>query len=484
MSEPTSLGLDSIVLWQACRSNEHHDALNQAGVQAPLFGLYPEIRGVEAKAARKAWSYIGEHREMYGEVPRPGKVAAKFDIGVHPPGDDPDREEPAAALADQMREQAKRRVLEKGVRDLADHMNDGEVDEAIELITKVPERLARLERTGRPVRPRGRERIERLKANWGRQCVGIELPSMPRLTSAISGLRGLMTISAPPNIGKTTLMLSMIAEAIEANEDVACVLVSLELSVEEIEVDFLAMWSGWSTRDVMLGQVGKPLFGPKEDELYEASERLDRLYERLTILTEDVSIKGVSMAIDEIKQRTCATQALAAVDSINSWPLPAKSKLTENQADDYRIKQMLTLKRRIGADATSRNAVVTIAEQRKGQGSEWDLEGLAGVKGSGSGTYKPDVVIGLRQAYFVPKSASVKDRKAEVAAQARRREEMAKREKVSLLEACVLKARKPGVKGDVPITFDFGRSAITEGHSERHVDAIKGEEDDDDEIAY
>ncbi|MDH5676003.1 MAG: AAA family ATPase [Myxococcales bacterium] len=391
---PLHFGPATAVLWLATRSNAAFDDLRRKGITKRHF----------IGAARKAWMFIETYRRDHGMVPPASLVSAEFQVVVEPP--EGELEHYAAANGDigiapsyvveGLLANAQHRAVEHCMGAASEKLREGDLTEAVAEIR----RFVEAERDGRwearqLVRKEASESLlDRLQASWGRECVGYPMPGFPRLQAALSGLRGWTLVTAAPGTGKTTLLAQMCANIVEANEAVACVIVSRELEAMEIEIDWLARWSGCETEHVFLGIPrerrmfsGRTRKHANNDalraDLVEAHQRLMRLGERLTIIDRsegETSVARVRDELERIKRDTGATKALVLVDPLSAWPLAGKNKnATENQEDRERVEEMIRLVTAIGADNMGGGALVTVAEQRKGNSKGWNASDMQDV---------------------------------------------------------------------------------------------------------
>lgn len=450
------MDLDSAILWYATRAAKTHDALKKMGVTRR------QLNGV----AKQAWDFLDEYRDEHGDVPPAGIIAKQFDVPVFPPEED---EEDGVTVAhtyvvDELFKRHQYNSLLYGTKQIKENLKEGEQDEAVAALYETAEALKRIR--GRPV---DRDAdvdglIECLFAGWDKHQLGLEIPGMAKLTDAICGVRGYVSVCGPPRIGKTSLARQIVTSIVEAKEDVAAIIVTLEMTPDDLRRDMLAQWAGLTSRELHLGPPnGKYDQADGMKELVrEQASRLKKLQERLTFIgrQDKVSVESVVQAADEIKARTGATKAIVLVDSLNTWQ-PEEKAVSDLRLDDLRVEDMLRLKDAIGADSSSENAVITINEIRKSdKNKKWAVTDLSDLKGSGSAAYKPDIVISVAE--YVPQSSDKEE-------QERIEKQRAEREVNGKVwdEIIVLKARRPGRSARIRATFDIARCEFMENAIER-----------------
>lgn len=466
--------IDAALLWFAIRDEQSFRAAKDLGVRSDLL-IDPH---------KAAWRFVCDYYQRHRLLPSAAIITEATSAPVAPP-DEADRVA-LPYVVKLLHERHEFWILSKGLADTYEKFEQGDQKASIQQVLAIASGLTKAAIERRESAPHAWDGLlDRLQVNWGRSCLGFEVPSLPGLSIQTAGVSGLVLLSAEPGIGKSTLANSILGEVLEADTDTVGVYVSRELTAEHIGTDYLARWAGYNSRQIYLGLQlqDSNMFHPVDpkgfrDQLQAAQERLLRLKDRLVVLPYDrpegkrPTVRGVWEEVQRIQDRTGAAHVFAVVDSLNKWPV--NPKLTDLQADARRIDDMLELKEKVAPDPLARGALMVIAEARKGSGREWTV-GVQDVKGSVTATYTPDQVWLLGHAV---RATGRSEKQAEAAE--RRRSELAEKGR-TLLRLWIRKCRKPGRSGvSVPLTFDFAKCSVTEGHDPADLnssDDVRGEAD-------
>lgn len=236
----------------------------------------------------------------------------------------------------------------------------------------------------------------------GGKYVGLCLDTLPFINEKLSGLRELILLAAPPNVGKTALIMQMVVDALRKNNDACAVVVSLEMSRNQLLTRIHCSFCGLTWKDFVFGTA-------KQDrdlnpEAYFTKEQLTKLNDAARILRNDIGnrlqildreqcayidTRRVINLAERLKEKTGCSRALIAIDYLQVWPLnPAVRPISELELDKWRIGEMKKIR-----DSLNGDPVLVISEARKPSGKEdaWGGE-MSDVMGSARGTYTPDCV--------------------------------------------------------------------------------------------
>ena len=330
-------------------------------------------------------------------------------------------------------------------------------------------------------------------ANYrGRDIYGMAQKTLPKLDKTLSGIHGLIVLAAQPGVGKTTLTFQIGLDILVQNSDTAFLFVSLEMSLDDMDIGALASLSGVSASDIMLGNPNfRPSPGtdlphasehyfPRDD--YEALEaaktKLAELSPRFRMRTEaqlgEVTVETLVDEIESLKSASGAKRVFLAVDYLNVWPAPdAIAGMNELEIDKWRIKQMQQLRQAVGRDG----AVMVISELRKTNGG--DETTINSIMGSARTGYAPEHALILerisdadlaRQSGHKPSGESGKAKEQDMADHGKtiRLDLATKGESKQVLT--IVKSRRPGKHGRVFLNHQFWKASYTEFTPDNHGD--------------
>jgi DNA primase len=316
------------------------------------------------------------------------------------------------------------------------------------------------------------ERLDRLR---GAQNIGLVQQTLPKLDTYTLGLRGLMVLGAPPNVGKTVLTVQWGTDVLIHRADAVFVFLSLEMSRWDIMTRIMCRLARMDWVTFVRGSWrdgGSVLHTERElEEMAWADKQISTIGPRILILDErnfpDPTLEVLLDKIAELKARTGATRAFVLIDYLQVWQPPdhiLRTLRTDIEADKWRIGQMKELRDALGEG----DALCVISEARKPAGNSGDKWGgaLADLMGSARISYTPDMAFLLHPftdadlakefGLYGPKN------KIDHAAVAKMRAELA--EKGLAYNKFIIAKGRDGVRKDeFYLTFRFRQSSFEEG---------------------
>ncbi len=379
---------------------------------------------------------------------------------------------------------AESRSYEELLKVVDENLTAGHLNAGKELLRSEVRRLYLEERKLRvePVRSLDEELSllkTRLKKWRGRDFIGLPQGTLPTLDTATSGLRGLILLAAPPNVGKTALGVQLGVDVVEKNPDACFLFLSLEMPRMDIAARILCRWARMDWKTLTYGSCkgrgrGQDALFTEEElgRLEEAEETFGRLGKRIRILDEvnfpEPTVTKVLEELEDLKSSTGASRAFLLIDYLQVWPIPTEQaqKLRGSlDADDWKIGQMKTLR-----DQMSDDALMVISETRKPKGGEelWGGE-MSDVRGSARISYTPDIVF-LFQPWSKEQLAKLWDlyaRKGQINYEAlKKKMETLRDEGKSYHKLIIAKGRDGVSKETIDLTFWYRQAALEEGVEE------------------
>jgi DNA primase len=242
--------------------------------------------------------------------------------------------------------------------------------------------------------------VERINRFRGAPYIGLVQRTIPKLDDSTLGLRGLMVLGAPPNVGKTVLTVQWGTDVVIQHPEACFVFLSLEMSRWDIMTRILCRLARMNWHTLVLGTSragGQTLF--TEDEgarIVQAEERMKTIGRRILILDERnfpaPTLEGLLAHTGDLKGKTGATRAFVLIDYLQVWQPPdhiLRTLRTDIEADKWRIGQMKELRDSLG----DTDAICVISEARKPAGNSGEKWGgaLADLMGSARNSYTPDM---------------------------------------------------------------------------------------------
>lgn len=241
----------------------------------------------------------------------------------------------------------------------------------------------------KPIRTFGErwaEFTEKLKQWRNREVIGFKT-SMPTLTDSLLGLRGLILLGAPTNLGKTILALQFALDALQEHEDTCCIFLSLEMHVDDLMTRACcrATSEDWKTF-VLKGDDAK---------VEQAGNKLKSIWNRLIIVDRDDFNEDEGIVLQlaaELRERTGSTRTFLIVDYLQVWEPPINIEQafrTDTDADRWRIEAMKRLKNSLQKD----DALLVISEMRKRDQGNKERLAVEDLMGSARLAYAADTVL-------------------------------------------------------------------------------------------
>ncbi len=241
---------------------------------------------------------------------------------------------------------------------------------------------------------------EWLENTRGKTLLGIPQHRLPSIDKRLLGLRKMILLAAPPNVGKTALGTQLTLDALMNDQNVCVVIFSLEMSARDILIRILLNLSGMEFEKFVFGDSSKDskegsfdfFNAPDSERIHKAEEVLLEIGERLQIVEGEMcpglSAQQAISYINKLKERTGCGRVLVLVDYLQVWPLSGNTKFySEQEMDKWRIGQMKQIR-----DAISDDPIIVISESRKPSSKvEWGSE-LSDIIGSVRLSYTPDIV--------------------------------------------------------------------------------------------
>ena len=320
----------------------------------------------------------------------------------------------------------------------------------------------------------------RLDHYAGREFIGLPQRVLEGLDEATLGLRGLVFLAAPANVGRTALAVQLGTDVVVHNEDACFLFVSLEMSRWDILTRIKSRLAGMDWKRLVLGSrkgPDEPAYTLDEvADILEAEQMMARIGRRVRILDQEncpeLTAEVVLENLRQLEAKTGASRAFVVVDHLQLWPAPARTwqepplhlKPTEAQA-----AAMMSIRGAVEDGAVM--AVLDVRTPAEGSGEAW-WDDLADVTGSCHGDRCADMAFSLRpldqeelRAAYAEQHGDAdgngKDQQPHAIGQWKHT--LQKRDGITLNKLAIAKGRDGVEKEELDLTFYFRRSEFEEG---------------------
>ena len=271
----------------------------------------------------------------------------------------------------------------------------------IEASERLQQRLQQIEALAAPQYTLASERFDsvlaKIEQHRGKAFHGLRT-GLDNLDERTRGLSGLVVTCAPPGWGKSTLTTEIsigVIRHIEEN-DCAVLILSLEMTEEEMVARMLSRLSGLPERVIYLGDdpmALKAMTPATRKKLDKAIKEYRKLSKRLLLVdaaqleSQPPTERQILAQVDHLKKQTGLSQVLVVVDYLQLMDVGGLDGL---QADRHQFQQLQNVQH-------AGHTVLAISESRKPASTKdpWTT-GLADVKGDGRLSYGASGVFLLR----------------------------------------------------------------------------------------
>lgn len=230
----------------------------------------------------------------------------------------------------------------------------------------------------------------------GREFVGLPCGVLKKLDRMLDGFRGLMVMAGAPGCGKTSIALQAGIGVAHQNHDAAVLVVSCEMSRQELMHRLLCMHSGGMLDWAALVKGQGISREERERAISEARSTLEPALSRVQVveqaeLSRLASARGgdifvlMRQLVRQLKRRTGCTRGMVVIDNFATLPVIGDFS-TDLAREDFVSQRLLELQELTG------DAVLVIAQANKDALRSND-KGMAGVKGSVGIVFNADAVL-------------------------------------------------------------------------------------------
>lgn len=249
----------------------------------------------------------------------------------------------------------------------------------------------------------------------GKAHLGLSVSTTKAFSARLDGFRGLGFMAGEPGTGKTSLAMQWAMDAAETNKDAVVVVLTCEMSANEVMAMTTTRLTGLSYLDLMKGTENASMdaaTGLQQEpgeivELTKAQGKVEALMERFLVVTPDDfggAFLGRGVAgrdlfapvLDMIRramESTGATRSMLVVDSLQSLPIaePESGSVTGWRGGDGMERDRYTIAG-LNALTSKVDAVLVVSEQAKSTQGKVQVTAMLGTGRSG---YAADFVIML-----------------------------------------------------------------------------------------
>jgi replicative DNA helicase len=220
-----------------------------------------------------------------------------------------------------------------------------------------------------------------------RDILGLKT-DMKDLTAALMGLRGLIFLGSPPNLGKTVLSMQLALQVLTNHLDAGVIYINLDMDTNDVITRIRCNRGQYEWKAYTQGH---------DIPIESGREEVRKIGDRLVILDEKCftgEIQQVIEVVNSLKTTAKVKRVLIVLDYLQVWEVPEdKRKIlrTDNDIDEWRVAVVKQLK-----GALSRHdAVLVVSEVRKdAYNKPLSMEDL---KGSSRLSYAGDTVLLLQR---------------------------------------------------------------------------------------
>lgn len=325
--------------------------------------------------------------------------------------------------------------------------------------------------------------LEEARKYQGKEHLGLSVSTTPLFSARLDGFRGLGFMAGEPGTGKTSLAMQWAMDAAETNKDAVVVVLTCEMSANEVMAMTTTRLSGLSYLDLMKGKKGASLdevtglqqYAGELKKLETARGMIKALKERFLVVTPDDfggAFLGRGAAgrdlfapiLDMIRramEATGATRSMLVVDSLQSLPIaePESGSVTGWRGGDGMERDRYTIAE-LNAVTNKVDAVLVVSEQAKATQGKVEVTAMLGTGRSG---YAADFVIMLSDidTYTNTKKAAGENGKPHTNGDAIRAKDYAAG--CRQLYATIVKGRAGMNRGKELLTFRIHKHKFHEG---------------------
>lgn len=325
--------------------------------------------------------------------------------------------------------------------------------------------------------------LDEARKYQGKAHLGLSVSTTPKFSARLDGFRGLGFMAGEPGTGKTSLAMQWAMDAAETNKDAVVVVLTCEMSANEVMAMTTTRLTGLHYLDLMKGAEGASLdevtglqqYAEELKKLNTARGMIEALKERFLVVTpEDFggAFLGRGVAgrdlfapvLDMIRramEATGATRSMLVVDSLQSLPIaePESGSVTGWRGGDGMERDRYTIAE-LNALTSKVDAVLVVSEQAKATQGKVEVTAMLGTGRSG---YAADFVIMLSDidTYTNTKKAAGEGGKPQTNGDAIRAQDYAKG--CRQLYATIVKGRAGMDRGKELITFRIHKHKFHEG---------------------
>ncbi len=314
-----------------------------------------------------------------------------------------------------------------------------------------------------------------LEQAQGQEFLGLPNRTLPTLDRNMLGLRGVILVPGPPNVGKSAFCHQLGIDCVKARHDVGYIYLALEMSNEDHYARMLMMFSGLSYEKIRLG----PRTEQEEAALERARIDVVKYGTRVLLLDKknfagDITADAILEHKKWLKAQTGVKKVVLVIDYLQRMVVPStvrKELKSDLEIDDWRMEQIELLKE-------DDEPIFVISQQTKSD-ALGSFGKLAGAKGSSSAVYTPDSVWFLRPAAdeelwpFFKGDDLIPEKKGELIMKLEEPRRQMAQACIAYLYIDIQKGRDGMKKSSIPVTFNYRSDSFSEGWVEMFAPTTK-----------